>query len=117
MAQGIGINTNKISMFIFALGAGMAALGGVIGGAFLGVYPGLDFEMLPIAFAVVIIGDHWEGKEEYGPSDEHAAGGRDSRAETAGGGTTHTSGRSEQRSTARGESTTDTKGGATGKTR
>jgi branched-chain amino acid transport system permease protein len=56
MAQGVGINTNKISMFIFALGAGMAALGGVIGGAFLGVYPGLDFEMLPIAFAVVIIG-------------------------------------------------------------
>ncbi len=49
-------DTNKISMLIFALGAGMAALGGVIGGAFLGVYPGLDFEMLPIAFAVVIIG-------------------------------------------------------------
>src|SRR5580658_6125847 len=38
------------------LGAFLAALGGVIGGAFLGVYPGLDFEMLPIAFAVVIIG-------------------------------------------------------------
>src|SRR4249919_3246056 len=32
------------------------ARGGVIGGAFLGIYPGLDFEMLPIAFAVVIIG-------------------------------------------------------------
>jgi branched-chain amino acid transport system permease protein len=31
-------------------------VGGVIGGAFLGVYPGLDFEVLPIAFAVVIIG-------------------------------------------------------------
>lgn len=56
MARGIGIDTNKVSMFIFALGAGMAALGGVIGGAFLGVYPGLDFEMLPLAFAVVIIG-------------------------------------------------------------
>jgi branched-chain amino acid transport system permease protein len=56
MARGVGIDTNKISMLIFALGAGMAALGGVIGGAFLGVYPGLDFEMLPIAFAVVIIG-------------------------------------------------------------
>ena len=26
------------------------------GGAFLGVYPGLDFEILPVAFAVVIIG-------------------------------------------------------------
>ena len=56
MARGIGIDTSRISMMIFALGAFLAALGGVIGGAFLGIYPGLDFEMLPIAFAVVIIG-------------------------------------------------------------
>jgi branched-chain amino acid transport system permease protein len=56
MARGVGIDTSRISMFIFALGAFLAAMGGVIGGAFLGVYPGLDFEMLPLAFAVVIIG-------------------------------------------------------------
>jgi len=56
MARGVGIDTNRISMFIFALGAFLAAVGGVAGGAFLGVYPGLDFEMLPLAFAVVIIG-------------------------------------------------------------
>jgi branched-chain amino acid transport system permease protein len=56
MARGVGIDTNRVSMFIFALGAFLAALGGVIGGGFLGVYPGLDFEMLPLAFAVVIIG-------------------------------------------------------------
>jgi branched-chain amino acid transport system permease protein len=56
MARGVGIDTSRISMMIFALGAFLAALGGVIGGGFLGVYPGLDFEMLPIAFAVVIIG-------------------------------------------------------------
>jgi len=56
MARGVGIDTNRVSMFIFALGACLAAVGGVIGGAFLGVYPGLDFEVLPIAFAVVIIG-------------------------------------------------------------
>jgi len=56
MARGVGIDTSRISMFIFALGAFLAALGGVIGGAFLGIYPGLDFQMLPIAFAVVIIG-------------------------------------------------------------
>jgi branched-chain amino acid transport system permease protein len=56
MARGIGIDTNRISMIIFALGTFLAALGGVIGGGFLGVYPGLDFEMLPLAFAVVIIG-------------------------------------------------------------
>jgi len=56
MARGVGIDTSRISMFIFSLGAFLAALGGVIGGAFLGVYPGLDFEILPLAFAVVIIG-------------------------------------------------------------
>jgi branched-chain amino acid transport system permease protein len=39
MAQGIGINTNVVSMSIF-----------------FGIYPGLDFEILPYAFAVVIIG-------------------------------------------------------------
>jgi branched-chain amino acid transport system permease protein len=56
MARGVGIDTNRVSMFVFALGAFLAALGGVTGGAFLGIYPGLDFEMLPLAFAVVIIG-------------------------------------------------------------
>jgi branched-chain amino acid transport system permease protein len=56
MARGVGIDTNRISMFIFALGASLAALGGVIGGGFLGIYPGLDFDVLPLAFAVVIIG-------------------------------------------------------------
>jgi branched-chain amino acid transport system permease protein len=56
MARGVGIDTSRISMFIFALGAFLAAMGGVIGGGFLGIYPGLDFEILPLAFAVVIIG-------------------------------------------------------------
>lgn len=56
MARGVGIDTNRISMIIFALGTFLAALGGVIGGGFLGIYPGLDVEMLPLAFAVVIIG-------------------------------------------------------------
>jgi len=56
MARGVGIDTSHVSMFIFALGAFLAALGGVIGGGFLSVYPGLDFEILPLAFAVVIIG-------------------------------------------------------------
>lgn len=56
MARGVGIDTSRISMFIFGLGAFLAALGGVIGGGFLGIYPGLDFQILPLAFAVVIIG-------------------------------------------------------------
>jgi branched-chain amino acid transport system permease protein len=56
MARGVGIDTSRVSMAVFALGAGLAALGGVIGGGFTGIYPGLDSEVLPLSFAVVIIG-------------------------------------------------------------
>jgi branched-chain amino acid transport system permease protein len=56
MAQGVGIRVPAVSMGVFALGAALAALGGVIGGGFLGVYPGADFEVLPYAFVVVIVG-------------------------------------------------------------
>ena len=56
MAQGVGINVPRVSLLVFGLGAGLAALGGVIGGAFLGIYPGADFEVLPYAFVVVIVG-------------------------------------------------------------
>jgi len=56
MAGGVGINVPRASLGVFGLGAGLAALGGVIGGGFLGVYPGADFEVLPYAFVVVIVG-------------------------------------------------------------
>jgi branched-chain amino acid transport system permease protein len=41
---------------VFALGAGLAAFAGIIGAPILSVYPGLDFEMLPLALVVVILG-------------------------------------------------------------
>lgn len=56
MARGIGINVYLISMSVFALGATLAALAGVVAGGFVGVYPGADFEILPYAFVVVIVG-------------------------------------------------------------
>ncbi len=56
MAQGVGINVPRASLAVFSLGAALAALGGVIGAGFLGVYPGADFEVLPYAFVVVIVG-------------------------------------------------------------
>jgi branched-chain amino acid transport system permease protein len=56
MARGIGINVFLISMSVFALGASLAALAGVVAGGFVGVYPGADFEILPYAFVVVIVG-------------------------------------------------------------
>jgi len=56
MAQGVGINVPRISLVVFGLGAALAALGGVVGAGFLGVYPGADAEVLPYAFVVVIVG-------------------------------------------------------------
>ena len=41
---------------VFALGAGLAALGGVLGGPLLGVFPGADFEVVLLAFVVVTVG-------------------------------------------------------------
>jgi branched-chain amino acid transport system permease protein len=56
MTEALGINVPVLRMGVFALGALMAGLGGVIGTAFMGIYPGLDFEMLPYAFVVVVVG-------------------------------------------------------------
>ena len=56
MARGVGIHVPLISMGVFALGAFMAAVAGVTAGGFVGVYPGADFEILPYAFVVVIVG-------------------------------------------------------------
>src|SRR5262249_50253203 len=39
MARGVGINVSRISVGIFALGAALAAVAGVVAGGFLGVYP------------------------------------------------------------------------------
>jgi branched-chain amino acid transport system permease protein len=56
MAGATGINVALLSGLVFAAGAGLAAFGGVMGGPILGGYPGMDFELLPLAFVVVIIG-------------------------------------------------------------
>jgi branched-chain amino acid transport system permease protein len=56
MAGGVGLNVPLISGCMFGLGAFLAAFGGVMGGPIFGVYPGLDFELLSLAFVVVIVG-------------------------------------------------------------
>lgn len=56
IARSTGINVSLLSTAVFALGAALAALGGVIAGPLLGVYPGADFEIMLLAFVVVIIG-------------------------------------------------------------
>jgi branched-chain amino acid transport system permease protein len=56
IARGLGINVSLLFTLIFALGAFLAALGGVLGGPLIGVFPGADFEVLLLAFVVVIVG-------------------------------------------------------------
>ena len=56
MAAGTGINVALLSACVFAAGAGLAAFGGVMGGPILGGYTGIDFDLLPLALVVVIIG-------------------------------------------------------------
>jgi branched-chain amino acid transport system permease protein len=56
MAGATGINVALLSGLVFAAGAGLAAFGGVMGGPILGGYPGMDFDLLPLALVVVIIG-------------------------------------------------------------
>jgi branched-chain amino acid transport system permease protein len=56
MARATGIDVSRLSTGVFALGAVLAGLGGILGGPLLGVYPGADFEVLLLAFVVVIVG-------------------------------------------------------------
>jgi branched-chain amino acid transport system permease protein len=57
MVQALGINIKKVFMYVFMIGSGMAALGGVLFGPYSGVIHaemGMDFAIL--AFIVVVIG-------------------------------------------------------------
>jgi branched-chain amino acid transport system permease protein len=56
MARVVGIRVSQLFTIVFALGAGLAAFAGIIGGPILSVYPGLDGDMLPLALVVVILG-------------------------------------------------------------
>jgi branched-chain amino acid transport system permease protein len=56
MAAGTGVPVALLSGLVFGVGAALAAFGGVMGGPILGGYPGMDFDLLPLAFVVVIIG-------------------------------------------------------------
>jgi branched-chain amino acid transport system permease protein len=56
MARIVGIPVPRLFTVVFCLGAALAGFAGVIGAPILSVYPGLDFDMLPLALMVVILG-------------------------------------------------------------
>jgi branched-chain amino acid transport system permease protein len=57
MVQALGINIQKVFMFVFMIGSGMAALGGILLGPYSGViHAGMGMEFAILAFIVVVIG-------------------------------------------------------------
>jgi branched-chain amino acid transport system permease protein len=56
MARALGVRAGVVYTTVFGLGAFLAGLGGVLGGPITGASPGIDLEILVLAFVVVIIG-------------------------------------------------------------
>ncbi len=56
IARGLGINVPLLFTVVFALGAFLAGVAGVLGGSYIGAYPGADFEILILTLVVIICG-------------------------------------------------------------
>jgi branched-chain amino acid transport system permease protein len=56
MVEATGINIRRVFLATFLLGCALAGIGGLMGGAFLALYPSADAEILVFSLAVVIIG-------------------------------------------------------------
>ncbi len=56
MAAGLGANIPALFTGIFGLGVALAALGGIAAAPVIGLYPGMDSEILIPAFIVIVIG-------------------------------------------------------------
>jgi branched-chain amino acid transport system permease protein len=56
MVDAMGIDIRRVFIYTFMLGAALAGIGGVLGGAFLTLYPTADSDILVFSLAVVIIG-------------------------------------------------------------
>lgn len=63
MISALGINVKLVFTGVFAFGAALAGLSGVLGGQLQGVYTGLDMDILVISLIVVVIGGlgSWQG--------------------------------------------------------
>jgi len=56
MARAVGIKVPALFTVVFIIGTGLTGLSGVLGGPFIGVYPGVDLEVLLFAVVVIIVG-------------------------------------------------------------
>lgn len=56
IAAAVGVNTDKIFIFSFALGASLAGLSGAVASPIQTAYPGMGTEIIVLSFAVIVIG-------------------------------------------------------------
>ncbi|GGP89832.1 branched-chain amino acid ABC transporter permease [Streptomyces melanogenes] len=56
MVRALGVDTRKVLYGVFAFGAALAALGGVLGAPILGPGPGVDETVLVLSLVVVVVG-------------------------------------------------------------
>src|SRR5690606_7865836 len=56
MVETLGVRSNLVMGGVFAVGAALASLGGVLAGPVLGARPGLDNTVLLLALVVVVVG-------------------------------------------------------------
>jgi branched-chain amino acid transport system permease protein len=56
IVDAIGINIDRLFVLVSALASFLAGMAGVVGGAFLTLYPGAEWEILVYALMVVIVG-------------------------------------------------------------
>jgi len=56
MTQALGIDIAAVFTGVFVFGAGLAGLAGVAATPILGVFPGVDFEILIVTLIVVVVG-------------------------------------------------------------
>lgn len=56
MVGATGINVDRLFIMVSALASFLAGMAGVVGGAFLTLYPGAEWEILVYALVVVIVG-------------------------------------------------------------
>nr|WP_207890502.1 branched-chain amino acid ABC transporter permease [Rubrobacter taiwanensis] len=63
MVSALGINITLVFAGVFAFGAALAGMGGVLGGPILGMYPDMGFDILVLSLIVVVLGGlgTWKG--------------------------------------------------------
>ena len=56
MVQALGVDTRKVLLGVFAFGAALAVVGGVLGAPIIGPSPGIDESVLVLSLVVVVVG-------------------------------------------------------------